>query len=157
MIRWTDLAPWEFEFPFPGSLTSIYFYQVLANVALVQPDVSELLPDVALLLPHFPFLFPHFPLLLPHFPVLLPHFPLVQPDESHLLPRVRSKERTKPVVRGGGRPHVGILLPVQRDRCRSARVPGPGGPGTGGLVGELVEGVIGVDCRESGHVQAGVW
>ena len=22
MIRWTGLAPWEFEFPFPGSLTS---------------------------------------------------------------------------------------------------------------------------------------
>jgi len=24
MIKWTGLAPWEFEFPFPGSLTSIY-------------------------------------------------------------------------------------------------------------------------------------
>ena len=24
MIRWTGLAPWEFEFPFPGSLTSKY-------------------------------------------------------------------------------------------------------------------------------------
>jgi len=23
MIRWTGLAPWVFEFPFPGSLTSI--------------------------------------------------------------------------------------------------------------------------------------
>ena len=22
MIRWTGLAPWEFEFPFPGSLIS---------------------------------------------------------------------------------------------------------------------------------------
>jgi len=22
MIRWTGLAPWEFEFPFPGSLTA---------------------------------------------------------------------------------------------------------------------------------------
>ena len=22
MIRWTGLAPWEYEFPFPGSLTS---------------------------------------------------------------------------------------------------------------------------------------
>jgi len=22
MVRWTGLAPWEFEFPFPGSLTS---------------------------------------------------------------------------------------------------------------------------------------
>jgi len=26
MIRWTGLAPWEFEFPFPGSLTSIFLH-----------------------------------------------------------------------------------------------------------------------------------
>ena len=24
MIRWTGLVPWEFAFPFPGSLTSTY-------------------------------------------------------------------------------------------------------------------------------------
>jgi len=24
MIKWTSLAPWEFEFPFPGSLTSTF-------------------------------------------------------------------------------------------------------------------------------------
>ena len=24
MIRWTDLAPWEFEFPVPGSLPSTF-------------------------------------------------------------------------------------------------------------------------------------
>ena len=24
MIRWTSVAPWEFEFPFPGSLTSTF-------------------------------------------------------------------------------------------------------------------------------------
>ena len=24
MIRWTSLAPWELEFPFPGSLTSTF-------------------------------------------------------------------------------------------------------------------------------------
>ena len=24
MIRWPGLAPWEFEFPFPGSLTSTF-------------------------------------------------------------------------------------------------------------------------------------
>jgi len=24
MIRWTGFAPWEFEFPFPGSLTSTF-------------------------------------------------------------------------------------------------------------------------------------
>jgi len=24
MMRWTGLAPWEFEFPFPGSLASTF-------------------------------------------------------------------------------------------------------------------------------------
>jgi len=24
MFRWTGLAPWDFEFPFPGSLTSTF-------------------------------------------------------------------------------------------------------------------------------------
>ena len=24
MIKWTGLAPWEFEFPFPGSLASTF-------------------------------------------------------------------------------------------------------------------------------------
>jgi len=24
MIRWTGLAPWEFQFPFPGSLASTF-------------------------------------------------------------------------------------------------------------------------------------
>ena len=35
MIRWTGLAPWEFEFPFPGSLTSTFLPQVVnwKNVA----------------------------------------------------------------------------------------------------------------------------
>ena len=28
MIRWTGLAPWEFEFPFPGSLTSTFLAMV---------------------------------------------------------------------------------------------------------------------------------
>ena len=28
MIRWTGLAPWEFEFPFPGSLTSTFLQEV---------------------------------------------------------------------------------------------------------------------------------
>ena len=28
MIRWTGLAPWEFEFPFPDSLTSKYTEKV---------------------------------------------------------------------------------------------------------------------------------
>jgi len=26
MIRWTGLAPWDFECPFPGSLTSTFLY-----------------------------------------------------------------------------------------------------------------------------------
>ena len=28
MIRWTGLAPWEFEFPFPGSLTPTFLGEV---------------------------------------------------------------------------------------------------------------------------------
>jgi len=28
LMRWTGLAPWEFEFPFPGSLTSTFLRQV---------------------------------------------------------------------------------------------------------------------------------
>ena len=28
MIRWTGLAPWEFELPFPGSLTSTFLYRI---------------------------------------------------------------------------------------------------------------------------------
>ena len=28
MIRWTGLLPWEFEFPFPGSLTSTFLFTV---------------------------------------------------------------------------------------------------------------------------------
>ena len=34
MIRWTGLAPWEFEVPFPGSLTSTiftYLFQAQVN------------------------------------------------------------------------------------------------------------------------------
>ena len=29
MIRWTGLAPWEFEFPFPGSLTPAFLLDFL--------------------------------------------------------------------------------------------------------------------------------
>ena len=28
MIRWTGLAPWEFEFPFPGSLTCTFLVRI---------------------------------------------------------------------------------------------------------------------------------
>ena len=31
MIRWTGLAPWEFEFPFPGSLTSTFLEPYTPN------------------------------------------------------------------------------------------------------------------------------
>ena len=44
MIRWTGLAPWEFEFPFPGSLTSTFRY---APVPESTPDFSP--PQQALL------------------------------------------------------------------------------------------------------------
>jgi len=43
MIRWTDLAPWEFEFPFPGSLTSTCLARLIghrcrANLAQMKPS-----------------------------------------------------------------------------------------------------------------------
>ena len=31
MIRWTGLAPWEFEFPFPGSLTSTFLVYTFSS------------------------------------------------------------------------------------------------------------------------------
>jgi len=34
MIRWTGLAPWEFEFPFSGSLTSTFLQAVLDGAKL---------------------------------------------------------------------------------------------------------------------------
>jgi len=37
MIRWTGLAPWEFEFPFPGSLISTF----LGRAAHLLGDLSE--------------------------------------------------------------------------------------------------------------------
>ena len=39
MIRWTGLAPWEFEFPFPGSLTSTFLgAQHAVGVRVPAPD-----------------------------------------------------------------------------------------------------------------------
>ena len=32
MIRWTGLAPWEFECAFPGSLISTFLNQVIAEL-----------------------------------------------------------------------------------------------------------------------------
>jgi len=39
MIRWTGLAPWEFEFPFPGSLTSTF---LTPSYALVKAFLARL-------------------------------------------------------------------------------------------------------------------
>ena len=33
MIRWTGLAPWEFAFPFPGSLTSAFLGDTLFSAS----------------------------------------------------------------------------------------------------------------------------
>jgi len=35
MIRWTGLAPWEFEFPFPGSFTSTFLGHRVQGVGVV--------------------------------------------------------------------------------------------------------------------------
>ena len=32
MIKWTGLTPWEFEFPFPGSLTSTFLVYLLVTL-----------------------------------------------------------------------------------------------------------------------------
>jgi len=60
MIRWTGLAPWEFELPFPGSLTSTCLMEMLkcamervdpagtrcrANVAHIRQSATESVPD----------------------------------------------------------------------------------------------------------------
>ena len=40
MIRWTGLASWEFEFPFPGSLTSTLL-EIYAEGDLVSTEVPS--------------------------------------------------------------------------------------------------------------------
>jgi len=40
MIRWTGLAPWEFEFPFPGSLTSTFVRWQAQRVAGQTQDAA---------------------------------------------------------------------------------------------------------------------
>ena len=39
MMRWTGLAPWEFEVPFPGSLTST-FLEFIIFLHMVQAPVA---------------------------------------------------------------------------------------------------------------------
>jgi len=41
MIRWTGLAPREFEFPFPGSLTSTFLVGVQGMAALSDADLIQ--------------------------------------------------------------------------------------------------------------------
>ena len=45
MIRWTGLAPWEFEFPFPGSLTST-FLQDLGGVVQAAEEEHDAPPHL---------------------------------------------------------------------------------------------------------------
>ena len=42
IIRWTGLAPWEFEFSFPGSLTSTCLLQGLLSHTWSRPDAARL-------------------------------------------------------------------------------------------------------------------
>jgi len=42
MIRWTDLAPWEFEFPFPGSLTSTRSKATLVGLGQIELRTSKM-------------------------------------------------------------------------------------------------------------------
>jgi len=53
MIRWTGLAPWEFEFPFPGSLTSTFLAEkelyVVVATSVHYLYIAFLVPNLALL------------------------------------------------------------------------------------------------------------
>jgi len=51
MIRWTGVAPWEFEFPFPGSLTSTFRFALRCRAKSAQ--VSQSRPDSSLGWSHF--------------------------------------------------------------------------------------------------------
>ena len=42
MIRWTGLSPWEFEFAFPGSLTSTFLVRLTHKLSQ-EPDSDQ--PD----------------------------------------------------------------------------------------------------------------
>jgi len=40
MIRWTGLAPWEFEIPFPGSLTSTFLARASSELPALEAGSS---------------------------------------------------------------------------------------------------------------------
>jgi len=50
IIKWTGLAPWEFEFPFPGSLTSTFLDGTLSSLVGVALLPKKLVSWVDLLL-----------------------------------------------------------------------------------------------------------
>ena len=54
MSRWTCLAPWEFEFPFPGSLTSTFLLDFQADLAedQAQREGGEVRPNTTYLEPY---------------------------------------------------------------------------------------------------------
>ena len=41
MVRWTGLAPWEFEFPFPGSLVSTFLVALPLGTLTFQNAVAS--------------------------------------------------------------------------------------------------------------------
>ena len=43
MIRWTGLAPWEFELPFPGSLTSTFLVLIFSSLSYLPAHASAAL------------------------------------------------------------------------------------------------------------------
>ena len=45
MIRWTGLAPWEFEFPFPGSLTPTFLISNLKQVKNLKKGSTKVVPN----------------------------------------------------------------------------------------------------------------
>jgi len=50
MIRWTGLAPWEYEFPFPGSLTSTFLGKDAYHVFRIRYWTTEGTPPPGLCL-----------------------------------------------------------------------------------------------------------
>merc|ERR1711924_377000 len=62
--------------------------QLLADLALVQPDQPELLAHHPFILSHEPQLLAHLTILQPHQPSVLAHEPAVQPGQPELLAHV---------------------------------------------------------------------
>jgi len=54
VIRWTGLTPWEFELPFPGSLTSTFLVQIRSW----SWDFASILDNFAVLASHMAYGYP---------------------------------------------------------------------------------------------------